>query len=85
MREVIAKLPSFFREVKIVNKVILMGRLTKDPDVRYTQGEKPMAVARYTVAVNRVYNVMVSRRPILLLRGFWPYSRICREIFPAGY
>lgn len=55
MREVIAKLPSFFREVKIVNKVILMGRLTKDPDVRYTQGEKPMAVARYTVAVNRVY------------------------------
>lgn len=38
-----------------MNKVILMGRLTKDPDVRYTQGEKPMAVARYALAVNRTY------------------------------
>lgn len=36
-----------------MNKVILMGRLTADPEVRYTQGEKPMAVARYTLAVNR--------------------------------
>ena len=38
-----------------MNKVILMGRLTKDPNVRYTQGEKPMAVARYALAVNRTY------------------------------
>ena len=30
-----------------------MGRLTADPEVRYTQGEKPVAVARYTLAVNR--------------------------------
>lgn len=36
-----------------MNKVILMGRLTKDPDVRYTQGDKPMAIARYTLAVDR--------------------------------
>ena len=36
-----------------MNKVILMGRLTKDPAVRYTQGEKPMAIARYALAVNR--------------------------------
>lgn len=36
-----------------MNKVILMGRLTRDPDVRYSQGEKQMAVARYTLAVNR--------------------------------
>lgn len=36
-----------------MNKVILMGRLTKDPDVRYSQGEKPMAIARYTLAVDR--------------------------------
>lgn len=36
-----------------MNKVILMGRLTKDPDVRYTQGNEPMAVARYTLAVDR--------------------------------
>lgn len=36
-----------------MNKVILMGRLTKDPDVRYTQGNEPMAVAKYTLAVDR--------------------------------
>ena len=36
-----------------MNRVVLMGRLTRDPEVRYTQGEEPMAVARYTLAVDR--------------------------------
>ena len=36
-----------------MNKVILMGRLTRDPEVRYSQGSEPVAVARYTLAVNR--------------------------------
>ena len=36
-----------------MNKVILMGRLTRDPEVRYSQGAEPVAVARYTLAVNR--------------------------------
>ncbi len=37
-----------------MNKVILMGRLTKDPEVRYSsQKAEPLAVARYTLAVNR--------------------------------
>lgn len=36
-----------------MNKVVLMGRLTRDPEVRYTQGANPMAVARYTLAVDR--------------------------------
>ncbi len=36
-----------------MNKVILMGRLTRDPDVRYSQGEGSMAIARYTLAVDR--------------------------------
>lgn len=36
-----------------MNKVILMGRLTRDPEVRYSQGENRMAVARYTLAVDR--------------------------------
>ena len=36
-----------------MNKVILMGRLTRDPEVRYSQGEIHMAVARYTLAVDR--------------------------------
>ena len=38
-----------------MNKVILMGRLTRDPEVRYSQGERPIAVARYTLAVNRTF------------------------------
>lgn len=36
-----------------MNKVILMGRLVRDPEVRYSQGAEPLAVARYTLAVNR--------------------------------
>lgn len=36
-----------------MNKVILMGRLTRDPEVRYSQGENSMAVARYSMAVDR--------------------------------
>ena len=36
-----------------MNKVILMGRLTRDPEVRYSQGENSTAIARYTLAVDR--------------------------------
>ena len=36
-----------------MNKVILVGRLTKDPEVRYSGGENTLAVARYTIAVER--------------------------------
>jgi len=36
-----------------MNKVILMGRLTRDPEIRYSQGEKATAVARFTLAVDR--------------------------------
>ncbi|MCR5116580.1 MAG: single-stranded DNA-binding protein [Lachnospiraceae bacterium] len=36
-----------------MNKVILMGRLTRDPEVRYSQGESSMAIAKYSLAVDR--------------------------------
>jgi len=36
-----------------MNKVILMGRLTRDPEVRYSQGENSTAIARFTLAVDR--------------------------------
>lgn len=36
-----------------MNQVFLIGRLTKDPDIRYTQGDNSMCVARYTLAVDR--------------------------------
>ena len=37
----------------MLNKVILMGRLAREPEVRYSQGTEPLAIARYTLAVNR--------------------------------
>ncbi len=38
-----------------MNKAIIMGRLTRDPEVRYSSGERSMAIARYTLAVDRRY------------------------------
>lgn len=38
-----------------MNKVIMIGRLTRDPEVRYSQGENPMAIASYILAVDRMY------------------------------
>lgn len=38
-----------------MNKVILMGRLVRDPELRYSQGEKATAIARYTLAVDRKF------------------------------
>ncbi|RHV71031.1 MULTISPECIES: single-stranded DNA-binding protein [Clostridia] len=39
-----------------MNKVIMMGRLTRDPEVRYSQGENPTAISRFTVAVDRRFH-----------------------------
>lgn len=36
-----------------MNKIILMGRLAKDPEIRYSQGADPLAAARFTLAINR--------------------------------
>lgn len=38
-----------------MNKVHLMGRLTRDPEVRYTQGENQMCISRYSLAVPRIF------------------------------
>lgn len=38
-----------------MNKVILMGRLTRDPEIRYSQDENNMAIARYTLACDRKF------------------------------
>lgn len=38
-----------------MNKAIFMGRLTRDPEIRYSQGENAIAVARFSIAVNRKY------------------------------
>ena len=39
-----------------MNKAILMGRLTRDPEVRYSQNDTSLAIARYTLAVDRRFN-----------------------------
>ncbi len=39
-----------------MNKVILMGRLTRDPEIRYSQDNDQTAIARFTLAVDRRYN-----------------------------
>ena len=36
-----------------MNQIILLGRLTRDPEVRYTQGDNSMAIAKFSLAVNR--------------------------------
>lgn len=38
-----------------MNKIILLGRLTRDPEIRYSQGENSMAIAKFSLAVNRRY------------------------------
>lgn len=40
----------------MINKVILLGRLTRDPETRWTTGENPTAISRYTLAVNRRFH-----------------------------
>ena len=36
-----------------MNRCVLIGRLTKDPDIRWTQGQEQMCIARYTLAIDR--------------------------------
>lgn len=38
-----------------MNKIMLIGRLTRDPEIRYSQGENQTCIARYTLAVNRPF------------------------------
>ena len=56
-----------------MNKVILMGRLTRDPEVRYsTSGDGQLAIARYTLAVDRRFRRdgrAVSR--LYQMRSIW--------------
>ncbi len=53
------------RTVTIMNKVILMGRLTKNPELKYAGKDNDMAVARYTLAETEDINVTVNRKRIL--------------------
>ena len=49
-----------------MNKVILMGRLTRDPEVRYSGGDNATAVARYSLAVDEDSKEIMNHRQTLL-------------------
>ena len=51
-----------------MNKTILMGRLTKDPEVKYLQDENSTAMARYTLAVDRRYRKDGKAEMIIMVR-----------------
>lgn len=68
-----------------MNKVILMGRLTRDPEVRYSNGAEPVAVARYTLAVNRRFKRKDEpEADFIPCVALGKSARICGEIFPEG-
>ena len=69
-----------------MNKVILMGRLTRDPEVRYSAGNNSMAVARYTLAVDRRFRRDGENNADFIgCVAFGKSSGVCRKISPSGY
>lgn len=72
-----------------MNKVILMGRLTRDPDVRYLQNaDGTMAVARYTLAVERKYqkndNNNGQNADFISCVAFGKFGEIAEKYFHQG-
>ena len=63
-----------------MNKVILMGRLTRDPEVRYSAGDNSMAIARYTLAVDRRFKRDGEATADFI--GCVAFGR--SEVFPSG-
>lgn len=59
-----------------------IGRLTRDPEIRYTQGENSICVARFTLAVDRRGERCRSRLPELQSIG--EKRRICRKVPEEG-
>ena len=68
-----------------MNKAILMGRLTRDPDVRYSQGENPMAIARYTLAVDRRFKRDGEQSADFINCLAFGRSAEFAEVFQTGY
>ena len=65
-----------------MNKVILMGRLTRDPEVRYSQGDNATAIARFTLAVDRRIKRDNEASVDILIAYRWKISRVRRKAFP---
>lgn len=67
-----------------MNKVILMGRLTRDPEVRYSQGENAMAIARYTLAVDRKFNRNENSADFINCVAFGKSGEVAERYFRKG-
>ena len=69
------------REESYMNKVILMGRLTRDAEVRYSQGENSTAIARFSLAVDRRFRRDGDEQTADFINCV-ALGRMCRKIFP---
>lgn len=69
-----------------MNKVILMGRLTRDPEVRYSQGDNSTAIARYTLAVDRRFTGSDGQRQADFIScvAFGKYAEFAEKYFRQG-
>lgn len=67
-----------------MNKVVLMGRLTRDPEVRYSAGENAMAIARYTLAVDRRYRREEATADFINCVAFGRTAEFAEKYFHKG-
>ena len=66
-----------------MNTVTLIGRLTKDPEVKYTAGENPTAVARFSIAVNDGYGEN-ERTSFINIVVFGKQAENCERFLSKG-
>lgn len=67
-----------------MNKVILMGRLTRDPEVRYSAGENALAIARYTLAVDRRFRREEATADFINCVSFGKTAEFAEKYFHKG-
>jgi len=67
-----------------MNKVSLTGRLTKDPDIRSTAGEKPMMIARYTLAVDRKFKSQEQTADFINVKAFGKSAEFVEKYIRKG-
>ena len=75
---------SILREVRRMNKVVLMGRLTRDPEVRYSAGENAPAIAEYTLAVDIRFRRDGGKCGFIPCVSFGHYGGTAEKYFRQG-
>lgn len=67
-----------------MNRVILMGRITKDPELRYSQSNNPLAIARYTLAVARKVKTNDTEADFINCIAFGKSAEFVEKYFRQG-